>query len=817
MKKSGFILAFLAPAMLGAIGTPPACLGNAPVGSFRLLVESAKGGPAIPVNRINMILPGEKLKYEPVSLPAPIKEKARIAIVLVPTSGAGQKDMQVLEAHPAKLPAEWNVTLRASVLGVVFGPRGLNVKTVSNLVKKNPDLIPQLADYAQQTTTVQALVERLSQVEESPTPGQNMNAALSGFSNEFGVSLPKLDATAPTRQQAAQLLGAILPSLSTYDPLTDQRTKLVQQSTSLAASVAGLFLGTPLGLAAGGAALIQSFRAMAFPDTYFRSAFAQTTAGNGVSLCAQKTPIKSRTRIAYLWMLRVPDAEAPSLDLPKAVSLPIGGKVSIQVTSPRPTQLRTLPRAHNWRLVSATQHASVPTKVTVGPSDATLKLDLTQLKLPPGEYRLAGDWDWTPFEAQGTLALRPYATFEAVKLAPGKGDQLIAGNGPREVKLTGSDFEFVQKVALSRMGSSARPPQELAFSLGKEKAGVGDSSLTTTIDTSSLVPGGYWLALTQSNGQAQNVPVTVHPPNPKIDNLPVRVNLGEASQTVELRGSGLERIDHITSSQATWQLEPVSPNSAEEKARKVTIKLGAQAQKGERLDASLFVEGIQQPLPLSDAIEVLGFRPKILSAQASFPEAGDVALRASELPADSPVSFVISTANVTTRPQLELACRNSSEAKQALTLVPGDRNGTAELDFESGGGLFLSLEPGAVGRSGCLLTAVVTAEDAGTSAPVTLGRIIRLPHISKFELTDRRVGPSLFAGTLAGEGLQMIDKTGWNPKTGFPVQGIPTPVPGNPQEQTLDVQLTWPAPLPHAPLYVWLHGETQGRLTKVRD
>ena len=46
------------------------------------------------------------------------------------------------------------------------------------MVEKNEDLIPQLADYAQQTATVEALVQTLSQVEESPTPGTGRECRL---------------------------------------------------------------------------------------------------------------------------------------------------------------------------------------------------------------------------------------------------------------------------------------------------------------------------------------------------------------------------------------------------------------------------------------------------------------------------------------------------------------------------------------------------------------------------------------------------------------------------------------------------------------
>ena len=113
--------------------------------------------------------------------------------------------------------------------------------------------------------------------------------------------------------------------------------------------------------------------------------------------------------------------------------------------------------------------------------------------------------------------------------------------------------------------------------------------------------------------------------------------------------------------------------------------------------------------------------------------------------------------------------------------------------------------------------ATITTADAGTSDPSVLGRLIRLPRIEKFSLSEEKLGTGLFAGSLAGIDLQIIDKTGWDSKTGYPVQGIPTPVPGGyPQQQTLKVELPWPPPSPHAPIYVWLRGETTGRLTGVK-
>src|ERR1043166_3926974 len=118
----------------------PGCAGGVPVNSFRLLVEPPKGGPAIPVTSVNVIRPGDKLKYEPIHVPTAAKHKGRIALMLIPAADQSTKDVKVLEPKPAKDPQEWEVPFRTSVLGVVFGPQGLDAKKVSSLVTKNPDL-----------------------------------------------------------------------------------------------------------------------------------------------------------------------------------------------------------------------------------------------------------------------------------------------------------------------------------------------------------------------------------------------------------------------------------------------------------------------------------------------------------------------------------------------------------------------------------------------------------------------------------------------------------------------------------------------------
>ena len=68
----------------------------------------------------------------------------------------------------------------------------------------------------------------------------------------------------------------------------------MQQSGGLAASVAGLFFGNPVALAAGGAALFSNLKTLIFPNTEFRSAFAQTAEKGNLALCTKNQGAKSQ-------------------------------------------------------------------------------------------------------------------------------------------------------------------------------------------------------------------------------------------------------------------------------------------------------------------------------------------------------------------------------------------------------------------------------------------------------------------------------------------------------------------------------------------
>jgi hypothetical protein len=813
-----FALLFLLSAVQCFAVTPGTCSAGTPVTQFRLMLVPEHGGPPLPINSVNEVLHGEKLRYEPPTTDQKNAPKGKITVILVPATSSPPNKIEVLEPQPADVVEEWKVPARASIVGVVYGPHGLDVKKFNSLVEHNQNLIPQLADYAEKAATVEALVQTLSKYEQSPPASRDLDAVLKGFSSQYGVALPSVSSTAPADQQAAQLLHAVVPALSSYDPLAERGSSAaLQQSAGVAAWVAALFWGsTPVGLAAGGATLLQNMRTLMFPDTDFRAAFAQPAASSNLELCTTQKESAKRTRTAYLWVRRVPNTGPPAASLPATAHIPLDWRSEVKVTCATRVQLRDLPRAREWRLVSDDHHTSVPVQVTVGSSADTLALDLRKEKLSPGIYKLAALWDWTPFDVAGTVEVHKFADLSTAKVAPESEDNLVHGSGTVAVKLTGPDFEFVDKLALVRAGTQNATAKDLTFTLEKGKQAGEQNSLQTEIDTTSLEPGRYLLMLTQLNGAIQDVPLTIHPPNPNLLHLPLRANLGEKEQTLTLQGSGLDRITRITSDGAEWTLAPAPKGNSELKERKVTLQLGPKAHKGELLSASLYVEGIRKPLPVADVVQVVGPRPKITEVRTSFSKEANIALANNEIPAGSAVSFAIQAEHMGPSPALTLGCSNDSEIRQQLTLHPGDKTGSAQLDFAGGGALFLSVDPGAVGQSGCLLDATITDQTTGSSNAYTLGRVTRLPQIVKFTLSDQKLGDSLYAGTLRGEDLQMIEKTGWGPAEGYNVQGIPTPVPGSSRNQTLKIEMPWPPPSPGAPIYIWLRGENAGRLTAIR-
>jgi hypothetical protein len=180
------------------------------------------------------------------------------------------------------------------------------------------------------------------------------------------------------------------------------------------------------------------------------------------------------------------------------------------------------------------------------------------------------------------------------------------------------------------------------------------------------------------------------------------------------------------------------------------------------------------------------------------------------------VSFALLGQGINQHPRVELACSSESDTRREVSLVSGEKTDSAELDVTGEGSLFLSFDPAVIGDSGCRLTVKIIEPETGMSDPFVLGRVIRLPQISDFMVTDEKVDDSSYAASLTGRDLQLIEKTGWGTAAGESVQGIPTPVAGSRREQTLKIAVAWPPPSPRAPLYIWLRGENQARKTNAK-
>jgi hypothetical protein len=213
------------------------------------------------------------------------------------------------------------------------------------------------------------------------------------------------------------------------------------------------------------------------------------------------------------------------------------------------------------------------------------------------------------------------------------------------------------------------------------------------------------------------------------------------------------------------------------------------------------------------ALQVAGPRPRITEAKPSIPRDLAIAPRDGEIPAGSWVSFAMKIEPAEAQPALTLQCAEPARIVQPLKLRIGEKQANAQLVSAGAGALFLSLDPGAVGQSGCTLTGSIET-DTGSSDAFTLGKIVRLPRIESFSLSDEKAADG-FYGQLRGFDLETIDKTGWDTRAGSGVAELPRPIAGEGAKQSLRIVMPWPSPSPKAPLWIWLKGESDARATKV--
>lgn len=767
-----------------AAGASRGCDGSVALTSFRMSVQpaGAAANPALPIRHVNNLAAGTRISYRPVDLPADMKKDAKLTLVLVPKSADGQ--VTVLEPKLAAAPGDWQIPFATRIAVVVFAPQGLDEKRLTNLVTKDDALVASLADYADETADLEAgldIANDLAQTDDDTTP---------------------VRVNTPAEQALFALVRALNPAVSSYDPLGVGRRK---GPATLMGQGAAAFFDNAGGLVPGGGVL-PMVKTWLLPDTEFRSVYAIQADPDAMTLCA-KVQARTRNKLAYLWAYRLVDGKPPALAELKDADLPLGMRTSVPVKLDDPAAWRAVSRIFDWSLAAESGSAQ-PVRVNVVPvpEERALRLDLRKFSGVPGAYRIQGKWDWDTVTVAGAVRLHRLDDLKTARLTPESQDRLIAGMGPVQVDLTGADFLFVDHAWLHRPNNARQLPADLPA----ERITPSDQ-LPVEVDTDGLRPGPYLLALSRIDGATTDMPLRVLPAVPRLDGAGPRVNVGQGEQGVTFSGSGLDRWEKLDSDRAEIALQPAGADGSR---RDATVRLHADVKAGEKLTALAKVEGMAAAVRFPGALQVAAARPRIREAKASV--AGDlpVAAREGEVPAGSWVSYALRVEPGASGASVTVQCAEAGATVQPLKLRVGEKQSNAQLVAAGSDALFLSLDPGAAGQSGCTLTAVMEIEELGKSDPFTLGKVVRLPRIESFTMTDEK-SPDGFYGVLKGFDLDTIEKTGWTNAAGLAVAELPRPVAGEGARQTLRIAMPWPSPSPKAPLFVWLRGEADGRATKV--
>lgn len=784
------------------------CPAGAPLGTIELSVKSAGNPEALPLQEINRLSEGDTVFYSPV-LRGSEKRSGEVALVLVPAKRAAADAEILLVTDPARAdrPHEWAISQTMTLAAFIYGPQGLSKKKVSRFLSQDDQLVAQLADYAEKTSQTEALLQTLA---DNAASSATMNAALSGFASQYGLAV-QIDKNAPPAVQAQTLFSTMNPQLATYNPIaSDSNAARLGQTASVAAAAATLFFGTPIGLAAGGTAMLLELRSISFPGTQFRSSFAQP-ARKGVHLCGQRGTVPPHTRIAYIWALRVPNTSSPKIRFGPANSLPLGQKTMVPVEA-NGTDWKYLQRARKWAIEDAKGHQT-ELKVLKAGNEHDLEIELPKAAaLQPGDYKLVGDWDWTPFEAEGVLHLRPLGDFKNAQVDAGSQNALLAHTGKVPITLRGGDFEFTNKVELERVGDEFATPDAVRFLLPKGARLGPQESMDVQIDTAALNPGPYKLLITQPDGVGHAVKLQVLPPAPRLDNLPILVNQGASVQHYVLKGERLDLLAKLTAANATLELGRASAGGNE---RDVTVHLDMSPAPGTAIPIEAELADRAAKLTLVDALQITGPLPAIASSQFSIPAGMDVALRPNEFPAGYTLTAVLDVRNIDAKSQLRLACADDIGVHAALRI--GAQDAVSSLQRLSSDQLFLSFDTSNF-PAGCTLEASLDNGRAGQSQPFAVAHLIRLPRILSVTAATASATATVPAGLhafeITGDNLEMIGQISWDGNLGVDVSALPAAIPGQGQRQSLLVNLP-DAPSPDAPLYLWLRGETTARMTTV--
>jgi len=789
------------------------CPAGGPLGAVDLRVEA--GAAPLPFRTINNLSEGDTLTYAPV-LRGKEERPGEVALVLVPEKiEQGQPEIIVTDPKPANKPLQWHLTQTISVAALVYGPAGLNRKKVAKFLSRDDVLVAQLADYADKTAQAEQLVSTLSNIESSSA---SVNAALTGFASQYGFAV-QIDRNAPVAAQAQTLFATMNPQLSTYDPLISSTAARAGQTASLATTAATLFFGSPIGLAAGGTAMLLDLRSIAFPDTQFRASFAlplhassaQPVNDSGLNLCGQQGPTPPHTRVAYIWASRIPHAPLPAIRIGDANFVPPGQKTPIPVDVPE-LSWKYLERARDWELLDAQQNKTSINVAKLGNQKA-LEIDL-KTGVPPGEYTLAGNWDWAHFEATGKVHVAELSDFSKARVAPASQDRLIAKSGKLPVTLEGSDFEFTTKVELKKVNDEFATPEGVRFVLAKGLRKGPQHQMDVQIDTTSLVPGAYELMISQQDGKSHPVNFTVLPDPPQIGNLPIIVNQDSATQQFALKGERLGLIARLEVPGAILNLDPADSNrpGADTTERILTVEFRTPPEAGKTLPLKAYLTDRSEPLTFAAGLEITRPLPAIASFKLSLPTGMAIAMGSGEFPAGYTLNAMLDVGNIERTSVLRLLCADGPGEQAALHI--GEQNGTSSLQQISRDQLFLAFDTGNL-PAGCSLQAEIDNGRGGRSNPSTLANMLRIPRIDSFVPADNPSQSTLRPYLLTGQNLETIERIGWDENNGAEVSSLPAPLPGRGLRQSVQLMLPDP-PTPQAMLYVWLRGDRHGRATTIQ-
>jgi hypothetical protein len=777
------------------------CPAGAPIGAVDLQVRA--GDQRLPFRTINHLSEGDTVYYAPL-LRGKEKRPGEVALVLVPEKRIpGDPNIVVTDPVPADKPHEWKMTQTISLAALVYGPGGLSRRKVSKFLSQDEVLVAQLADYADKTAQAEQLVATLSNAQSSAA---SVNAALNGFASTYGFAV-QIDRNAPVQTQAQTVFATMNPQLASYNPLASS-AQTVGQTTSLATMAGSLFFGSPVGLAAGGTAMLLDLRAIAFPDTQFRASFAQPVAvsNSGVNLCGQQGPLPPHTRAAYIWANRVPNGPAPAIHIGDANYIPANQKTPIPIDVAGVAS-KYLDRARQWTLVGNQKKFPISAvKLGIQPE---LELDLTQSNPPAGDYKLTGVWDWTPFEATGTVHVVPLEDFTKVRLDPASQDRVLAKSGKVPVTLRGGDFEFTTKIELQKTNDKFATPESVRFLLPKGLRKGPQDHLDAQLDTEHLDPGSYQLLISQQDGKSHRVDFRVLPNPPRIDNLPILINEGVSTQHFMLRGERLEEVSLLEAPGVVFNLSPAGINQTE---RSVTVELKSSPQPGTVLPVTARLKDRSEPLVLPGALEITGPLPVIASSKLSLPKGFAIQVRSNEFPAGYTLSAMLDVKNIERQSVLQLSCADGVGMPTSLHL--GEQSRDRNLQQISPDQLFLAIETDPL-PAGCSLQAVIDNGRGGRSKPFTLAHIVRMPQIDSFVPAESELPGGTRQYEISGQNLEMIEKLGWDKSNGVPVPALPTPLPGPGLKQSIQVGLP-ELPARDPSLCVWLRGDPEGRETRIK-